>query len=285
MRGVLLARGLAGFLLVLWLTLVAAPLCAETVLPAGELEKVQTAVERGAFSDAIDLLEHWSDRGVVHPDLSFDRGVAYLGRAESSAARPLDLGQAAAAFEESAQLNPADEEAKRITGRIRELISERRAKRDDAGVVARPRLLRALLDLIGENVWAGLALFGTALLTVGLAVRLFNRSERIRLATGIVSLAGGLLLVVGGGMASAGAYLRAHFSPAVVIVEEARLLDAAGRPFSNTRGPSTLGEAGDRVPAGALVHVAETRGALARVEWADMEAWVNTRELRLLARP
>ena len=50
--------------------------------------------------EAIDQLELWSDQGVVHPDLSFDRGVSYLGRAESSAKRPRDLGQAVAAFVE-----------------------------------------------------------------------------------------------------------------------------------------------------------------------------------------
>ena len=150
-------------------------------------------------------------------------------------------------------------------------------------MVARPRLLRALLDLIGENVWAGLGAVGSLLLTVGLGLRVLQRSHQVRLASGIAAVFGLLFLALGGGMAAAGRYLREHFSPAVVIVAEARLHDSAGRPFSSTRGPSALGEAGDRVPEGSLVHVAESRGSLVLVEWGDTEAWINARELRRLA--
>jgi len=60
-------------------------------------------------------------------------------------------------------------------------------------------------------------------------------------------------------------------------------VDAGGRPLSSARGPSTLGEAGDRVPEGALVHVAESRGGLVLVEWGDVEAWLNSEHLRRLA--
>jgi hypothetical protein len=244
---------------------------------------VKSALERGAFSEAIDQLELWSDQGVVHADLSFDRGVAYLGRAESSAKRPADLGQAAAAFEEAVHLDPDDEEARLALESIRAAISERRVRREDQGVVARPRLARALLDLVGENVWAGLAALGSFLLAFGLAARLLMRSHQMRLTGGITLGVGLLFLVLGGGMAWVGWFLRTHFSPAVVIVEEARLHGADGRPFSAARGPSTLGEAGDRVPEGSLVYVAESRGALVLVEWGDTEAWLNARELRRLA--
>jgi tetratricopeptide (TPR) repeat protein len=250
---------------------------------AHELEEVAAAVSKGAFSDAIDRLEHWSDLGLVNPDLSFDRGVAYLGRAESSAARPGDLGQAAAAFEEAAELDPDDRVAADMAGRVRELILERRAKREDAGIVARPRLTRALIAVVGENVWAGLAILGSIVATLGLLARLFFGSHRVRLGGSIATLAGVCLLVLGGTMAAAGRGLRARFSPAVVIVEEARLVDAGGRPLSSARGPSALGEAGDRVPEGAVVHVAESRGGLVLVEWGDVEAWLNAEQLRRLA--
>lgn len=250
-----------------------------------ELAGVRAAIERGAFSEAIAQLELWSDRGVVHPDLSFDRGVAYLGRAESPARRVADLGQAAAAFEEAAQLDPADEEASVIVERIRSQIVERQARRDAERVVARPRLLRALLGLIGEDVWAALGAVGALVLSVGLAARLWARSHRARLSGGIAAVVGVVLVLAGGGMALAGRRLRIGSSPAVVIVEEARLLDAQGRPASSRRAASTLGEAADRVPEGALVHVVETRGGLVRIEWGDADAWLNARELRRLATP
>lgn len=136
--------------------------------PAEQLGQAQADLARGAFSEAIDQLELWSDQGIVHPDLSFNRGVSYLGRAESSAKRPADLGQAAAAFQEALHLDPADDEAALALERIRAEIAERRAKTEGAGVVARPRLLRALLGLVGENVWAILAVVGSLLLSLGL---------------------------------------------------------------------------------------------------------------------
>jgi tetratricopeptide (TPR) repeat protein len=268
-----------------WLSLSGAVRAATPLPSSQELETVQAALARGAFSEAIDRLEQWSDQGAVHPDLSFDRGVAYLGRAESTASRRADLGQAAAAFEEAVSLDPSDEEATLALERIRQLISERRAKQQNAGVVARPRLLRALLGLIDENVWAGTAAVGSLLLTLGLAGRLLMRSHQVRLGSSIAGVMGLLFLLLGGGMALAGSRLRARFVPAVVIVEEARLHDDAGRPFSNSQGLSTLGETGDRVPEGSLVYIAASRGSLVRVEWGDSEAWLNAAELRRLARP
>jgi hypothetical protein len=247
---------------------------------AAELEALRTALERGAFSDAIDRLELWSDQGMMDATLSFDRGVAYLGRAESPAKRATDLGQAVAGFEEALALDPADDEARLALARIREVLSERRAK-DTAGVVARPRLLRAITGLVGENVWAGLAVVGSLLLALGLAGRLFTRSLEVRLGGSIAAASGLFFLALGGGLAAAGHHLRLHFAPAVVIVDEARLLDAEGRPVSaGARGPSSLGAAADRVPEGSLVHIAETRGGLVRIEWGDDEAWLNAAQLR-----
>jgi len=256
---------------------------AAPVPSAAELEALRAAFERGAFSDAIDRLELWSDQGMSDSTLSFDRGVAYLGRAESPAKRATDLGQAVAGFEEALALDPADDEARLALARIREVLSERRAK-DTAGVVARPRLLRALTGLVGENVWAGLAVFGSLLLALGLGGRLFMRSLELRLGGSIAAASGLFFLALGGGLAAAGHHLRQHFVPAVVIVDEARLLDAEGRPVSaGARGPSSLGAAADRVPEGSLVHIAETRGGLVRIEWGDGQAWLNAAQLRRVA--
>jgi len=257
---------------------------AQQVPAAAELGAVKAAVERGAFSEAIDQLEQWSDQGLVNATLSFDRGVAYLGRAESSARKATDLGQAAAAFEEALALAPDDDEARAVLQRIRETISERRAKTQDGGVVARPRLLRALSGLIGEGAWAGTALLGSLLLALGLVGRLFLKSHEGRLGGAILAVTGGCALLLGAGMAAAGRHLRRDFAPAVVIVEEARLLDAEGRALSGARGPSALDAAGDRVPEGSLVHIVEARGALAKIEWGDGEAWLNAAQLRRVAR-
>jgi hypothetical protein len=251
--------------------------------PSVDLAALQALLGKGAFSEVIDQLEQWSDQGLVHPTLSFDRGVAYLGRAESSAHKPSDLGQAAAAFEETLALDPSDDEARVVLGRIRETISERRAKEHASAVVARPRLLRAFSGLVGDEVWAASALLGSLLLGVGLAGRLFTRSHEMRLGGAIAAVAGAFLLLLGGGMAGAEQHLRRHFAPAVVIVEEARLLDAEGRPVSGARGPSALDAAGDRVPEGSLVYIAAARGGLVQVEWGDERAWLNAAQVRRLA--
>jgi hypothetical protein len=248
-----------------------------------ELAKVQTSLERGAFSEAIAQLELWSDQGLVHPDLSFNRGVAYLGRAESPASRGADLGQAAAAFEEAAWLDPSDDEAALILERIRGAIAERRDKRANDGVVARPRLSRALLDLIGENVWAGLGALGAVALSLGLALRFGTNSHRARLAGGIAAVLALLIGSLGAGMALVGHRLRASTSPAVVIVDQARLHDGEGRPIAAARGASTAGEAADRVPEGTLVHISGERGNLVQIEWGDGQAWLDARQVRRLA--
>ena len=275
----------------LWLTGLARAQAPTSGAPAGavpgaeQLAEVQAALERGAFTEAIAQLELWSDQGVVHPDLSFDRGVAYLGRAESPARRGADLGQAAAAFEEAAHLDPSDEEAELVVERIREDLSQRRAKLDGDGVVARPRLTRALLGLIGENVWAGLGAVGAVVLSLGLAARFASRAHRVRLSGGIAAVTGLALALLGAGMAFVGLRLREHAVPAVVIVEEARLHDAEGRAFAGTRAASTLGEAGDRVPEGTLVHISGARGNLVQVEWGDHDAWLDARAVRRLVTP
>jgi hypothetical protein len=250
---------------------------------AVDLDRVRASLEQGAFSDAIAELELWSDRGVVHPDLSFDRGVAYLGRAESPAKRRADLGQALAGFEEALALDPEDAEASLAIERIRASISGERAKRDADGVVARPRLTRALLGLVGEDIWAGLGALGAILLSLGLGVWIWARPQRARLAGGMMAAFGLALGVLGVGMAFAGVRLRTGSTAAVVVVEEARLQGADGRPLKVARAASTLGEASDRVPEGTLVHIRGERGALIQIEWGDQDAWLSSREVRRLA--
>lgn len=250
---------------------------------AADLERVRAALEKGAFSEAIGELELWSDRGVLHPDLSFDRGVAYLGRAESPAKRRADLGQAVAAFEEARHLDPEDDEAALIIERIRESISSERAKRDADDVVARPRFTRALLGLVGEDVFAALGALGSLLLSLGAGVWLWARSQRARLAGGIAAAFGLVLGTLGAGMAYAGLRQRSGSAPAVVVVEEARLQGADGQPLKVARGASTVGEASDRVPEGTLVHIRAERGVLLQVEWGDYDAWLNARDVRRLA--
>lgn len=243
------------------------------------MAQVEAACQRGAFSEAVDQLEALSDRGVVHHDVSFNRGLVYVRRAESPVKQRTDLGQAAAAFQEAAELDPSDKEATTLLERVREEISERRASRSSEPLMARPRLLRAVLGLIGEDVWAVIALVGSLALTVGLALRVWTRARSAHLSAGVAGALGLVFLTLGGGMAAAARHVRLNTSPAVVIAEQAQLLDAAGRPVSS----ASHRDVGSVIPEGSAVYIKETRGALALVEWGELDTWVNLRELRRLA--
>ena len=140
------------------------------------------ALKRGAYTEAIDTLELLADRGFVHPDASFNRAVAYVERARSSAASPGDLGRAAAALSEVLLLRPSDEQAEFGLSRIRAEISRRHAREGSAPVMARDSLGRAATSLFDENVWACLALAGSLLLTIGLGLRRFVRRTSAALA-------------------------------------------------------------------------------------------------------
>jgi hypothetical protein len=87
------------------------------------------------------------------------------------------------------------------------------------------------------------------------------------------------MLVVGGGLAFAARQQRLGTTPAVVVVDEARLLDSTGTPLGKKAGEHQA------VIEGALVVVLEEEGIRARVEWGNSEGWVNRAQLQEVRRP
>jgi len=246
---------------------------------AGDFASASSALEHGAYTEAIDTLELLADRGFVHPDASFDRAVAYVERARSSSAEPGDLGRAAAALCEVLELRPGDDEAEAGLARIRAEISRRHAREGTAPVMARDSFGRAATSLFDENTWAFIALCGSLCLSLGLALRRFVRATSAALSGAIAIGLGAVLLVVGAGFCAGARHFRLTSAPAVVVAEEARLLDETGKPLPQKRG------AADSVivPEGASVYVLERRPALYRVEWGSGEGWVTPGQVRLLA--
>jgi len=235
------------------------------------------ALERGAYGEAIDRFEALADRGFQHPDASFDRALAYTGRARTPQAAPGDLGRAAAALEESLLLRHDDVEAERALETVRSEIARRHARRGNAPMMARPSLGRAVATLLPENVWASLGALGSLGAALGLALRRFSGRRQAELAGGVLIGIGSLLLGVGTTLALAARHLRLTTTPAVVIAEEARLLDESGRPVNAKKGES------DIIPEGASVWVTERKGGLSRVEWGSSEGFVVAGQLRELA--
>ena len=235
-----------------------------------------SALERGSFEEAIDLFEALSDRGLVHPDASFDRAVAYLERARSPQTRPGDLGQAAAALSEVLLMRPDDAEAEVGLERVRAELGRRRVREGGSPLIARPSLPRAIVGLVSESVWLLVAALGSSLVTVGLALRGFVTRSTWRLGGGVSVTVGLLLLLSGGGLGALGGAYRRGSEPAVVVVRETRL---GGDQGVASPGTSNV------IPEGATVYVLERRGAQSRAEWGTRRGWVPSHELRVLRHP
>jgi hypothetical protein len=276
--------------LAFWLTLCSLALVASLAWPrpahaTGETDAERDfatatqAIKRGAYTEAIDTLELLADRGFVHPDASFDRAVAYVERARTRAAKPGDLGRAAAALCEVLVLRPNDDAAEAGLARIRAEIARRHAREGTAPVMARPSLGRAVTSVFDENVWAGVAVTGSLLLALGLGLRRFVHATSAALAGAIGIGLGTLLLVAGAALTAGARHFRLTSSPAVVIVEEARLLDESGKPLPQKGGAADS----VTIPEGASVYVLERRPTLDRVEWGSTEGWLNPGQIQILA--
>ena len=237
-----------------------------------------SALQKGDFDGAIDDLEALADTGFVHPDASYDRGVAYVQRARSPQAEPGDLGRAAAAFAETLELRPSDRAARRALDVIREEVAQRRIRAGAEPAVVTPTLGRAVVGLLDEGVWTLVALLGSFLLAIGLAIRWLARQPTIRLAASVAGSVGVLALVVGGVLTIAAVTYRAA-QPAVVVVPEAQLLTESGTPREAGTGP----DAERAIPEGSEVFVLERQGSLARVQWGTSRVWVRSATLRALA--
>jgi len=237
------------------------------------------AIQQGAIQAAVDDFELLADRGVRHPDIGFDRAVAYVKRARSSHARPGDLGRAAAALTETLMLRPGDSLAEEALSVVRSEIGRKHARDRDPALIVRPSIARSVVTLLSENAWGWAALVGSLLLTAGLVARALLARPAARLGAALTLGAGAATMLVGSGMMLGAWYFRTHSDPAVVVADEAPLLGRTGTPITAARKrESTL-------PEGALVYVLETAGSLDRVEWGEAEGWVLASQLRVLKEP
>jgi hypothetical protein len=240
------------------------------------VREARAAVGTGAYDQAIASLEALSDRGVSHPEASYARARAYLERARSRGARPGDLGRAVAALEEYVRARPGDERAEQAIDTIRAEIGRRRVRQGGSPVDQGPKLGRAIVGLLPENVWAVIAAVGAAMLTLGLALRRVTARRSAEIA-GAVGIAAGLLFgLTGGVLTRAAAHYRRVSYPAVVVVPEARIYDADGRALPASAGTNVI-------PEGALVYVLGRKNGYLDVEWGSVRGHVEAGQLRLLS--
>lgn len=241
-------------------------------------EQAVAAFNKGAPTEAIQHFELLADRGVKHPDISYDRAVAYLARARSAQAKPGDRGRAACALSEALVLRPEDKGAEALLVQVDHELSRERSRRGTPSLLARDRLSRALVGLLSENTWALASLLWSLVLTVGIGLRFATTTHRAKL-TGSIALALGTLL---GTLSITGLWFaideRQNTSRGVVVAPEAQLLDVTGAAL-----PRKQLSAQDRlIPEGARVRVKGRTERLIQVEWGNVDAYVNPTEIQLL---
>jgi hypothetical protein len=267
-------RALSGTAL-LW-ALLAGPVFA-LAAPGEGFSAAVASLEQGSFDEAIAQLELLADQGFVHPDASFNRAMAYIERARSPAAEPGDLGRAAAALHETLLWRESDAAAEIALERVQAEISRRRGQKGAKDVIARPTLARAAAGLVSENAWAAGAFLGSLALTAGLLLRRLSARPGATLGGAIAIGVGMFLLVACAAATAAARHYRQSSRLAVVVVPEAPLLDATGRPIA------PKGDAPKSVPEGSAVYVKGELAGLAQIEWGSTEGFVTRSQLRVLA--
>jgi hypothetical protein len=242
--------------------------------PAAVIVRSQEALARGEVREAIETCEAFADRGAPHPDVSYNRGVAYLARVRAGGEKPGDLGRAAAGFEEALLLRPRDEGAERALEAVRAEVARRRARGGEATeVMVSQSASRTVVSLLPEQVWAVGALVASLILALGLAVRGSTRAA-LRLAGGVALGLGLLVGLVFTPLAFYARHLRRTAGIGVVVTDEARLVDDRSVPLP--RGA---------LPEAARVDVGERRGGLVHVRWGEVEGFTQATSIRVLRAP
>lgn len=232
------------------------------------LVETAQALARGEPTRAIDLAEQLADEGTRHPDVSYNRGLAYVARARGGAAKPGDLGRAAAAFEEALLLRPGDDEAHAALDAVRLRVAERRVKEGgspDVSVDDTP--VRELVRRAPADLFPALAvLFGAVF-----AVTFILRHKRAALPA--VAVVAGVLWAGAAGLSWVSRDVAKAIAVGVVVVDEARWVDEKGAPLP-TSG----------VPESARVDVLADEGAVVRVRVGKSEGRIRRDGLVVLPR-
>ncbi len=256
--------------LVLSLTVTCAALPAAAAEDGGEFERASHALDKGDLKTAIGELEVLADRGVIHPDVSYNRGLAYARRSRTRAAEAGDLGRAAAGFEEALRLAPDHGDAALALDLVRAEVARRRSRQDKNDTIVRPSLERVLMTQWSPFVWGVSAVVASVLLAVGLLLR-SRPSGWAHVAGSVLAPFALLGLVVLTPVAYFSREIAETTRPGVVITPEAALTDLAG---ANIDAPV--------MPEATLVELGERRAENVFVRWGSYEGWVAQSAVRPL---
>lgn len=204
------------------------PLALAKGAPLELLAETSEHVAQTRYGEAIRVAEAAADRGVVDADLSFNRGLSYLRRAETSAAEAGDLAQAAAGFAEALELRPGDPEAERGLEQARLLIAQDRAQPGTTPDSSNLGIFERVLQALPPFVLAVVAGLGSLTLSIGLWLFSSPIASR-KVPGGIMSLLGVLLLVPALFLAGLQHMMFHNAKVAVVVADRAEITDASGK--------------------------------------------------------
>ncbi len=248
-----------------------ANVCAEERASETLFREGTEAITRGEFATAIERFEALSDMGFVHPDVSYNRGLAYVARLRAGADRPGDLGRSAAAFEETLRLRPDDVDADRALDIVRAEVTKRRSRRGKDATTVRPTLDRVVVGLVSERAWSLFALGSSLLFALGLFLRRAP-SSGLSVTGRVLAPTALVLFFVFFPLTLGARNVRLTTRAAVIVAPEVHLVDDAG-----------TAKGGDPIPEAQLVEAGELRGALIHVRWGVAEGWIPTASARLLS--
>jgi hypothetical protein len=254
-----------------WLVVVAMLLCGSVALaePTDHFETGADALADGRYEDAIAQLEAHADRMPAHPDVSFNRGLAYLTRVRNGAEHAGDLGRAAAAFEEALAMRPDDADAQHALSLVHGEVARRRARRGIDAVLARPSLDRVIVNLASERTWGIAAVFSSLMLALGLVLR--RREGSAHLAGILMTPAFAVALLALVPLYVGARHLRLDRTAGVVVVREAYMTDSGGAR-----------QAGDAIPEAAKLELGERNGRLIHARYGTREGWIPSDSVRAL---
>ena len=246
--------------------------------PAALFKQATEALASERPNEAIAKLEALNDRGVTDPVVSFDRGLAYAARVRAGAEQPGDLGRAAHGFEEAKELThdaQLGKDAQSALAAVRSEIARRRARAGDPVQIEHGFSLgRAIVEVLPENAWAGLAALVALVLTVAILLRRLAVQPRAKVAATTTGAIAGLLLVLGAGLTYAARDARRNLREGILVVSNARLLDAKHLPR----------EGAEPLPEGLRVRIVEEDGGYSRIAFAGGEGVIPTSSVLPLAR-
>lgn len=142
--------------------------------------RAHEAARSGDYQAAIEAYRELARAGVEDPNIHYDRALAHL--------RLDELGEAIVWLERARFLAPFDHEIQAALAQTNMLLREQRERENHGEPLMSPEsFLTSTTALIGKDLLGALALFFEIVCFISVFILVSSRSERVRIALGLVS--------------------------------------------------------------------------------------------------